>query len=100
MVLTKSILEHQVQAVEPFSTLGLASSDFLLVVLEVDATAPFVVVVLELVFLVLLGLVFVELLGLVFVVLLELVVELVELDFVELDFLLEFFVHRCMLEVV
>ena len=85
MVLTKSLLEHQGQAVEPSSTLGLASSGFLLIGLEADALVPFVVVVLELVFVVLLGLDFVELL---------------EPVFVELDLLLEFFVHLCMLEVV
>ena len=93
MVLTKSILEHQVQAVEPSSTLGLASSGFLLIGLEADALVPFVVVVLELVFVVLLGLVFVELVALDFV-------ELLEPVFVELDLLLVFFVHLCMLEVV
>ena len=107
LALPASLLEHQGQAVEPSSTLGLslAVSGLLLIGLEVDALVPLVVVVLEHVFVVLLALDFVELVGLVFVVPLELVfVEPLELSatvvFVELDLLLELFVHLCTLEVV
>ena len=85
-----ALLELRGQAVEPSSTLELllVASGLLLKGLEVDALVPRVVV---------LVLVFVVLLELDFVEPLELSVAFV---FVELDLLLELFVHLCTLEVV